>query len=365
MKRQRLFYLDMAKGIGIFLVVLGHLQGDYFFSLSPVFAPFCAWIFSFHMPLFFVISGMLIRYREDENRDWRALLSGRFRSLMVPYLWFSLIYLLIVVFALIKGTVSADTLFEQIWYILSLYGMNVLWFLPALFFGELLFLLILKKTSAKITGPVVLILTVLAELAVYGIRRASLPARPFELLTTLLRPFFVCTFIACGYYFFALLKQREKISFAELGAGAGLMLLNIFLHPMNAAVDFRSMVHGNPLLYYLCALAASFGLVLITKNLPPFRPVVFYGAHSLVVMAVHNNETVLYQAMRLALYLNQFVTKARGYISYAVIVFVMTLYTVILIFVIDRWFGFLIGKPSPFDPFLKRIRSVFTNRKPT
>lgn len=365
MKKQRLFYLDMAKGIGIFLVVLGHLQGDYFFSLSPVFAPFCAWIFSFHMPLFFVISGILIRYREDENKDLKALAGGRFRSLMVPYLWFSLIYLLIVVFALIKGTVTAGTLFEQIWYVFSLYGMNVLWFLPALFLGELLFLLIRKKTSGKATALTVLILTVLAELAVFGIRQSTLPVRLDELLTTLIRPVFVCTFVTCGYFFSGSLKQHDRVFIPELGAGILLMLLNIFLHPRNAAVDFRSMVHGNPALFYLCALAASFGLVLITKNLPPMKPVVFYGAHSLVVMAVHNNETVLYQAMRLALYLNQFITKARGYISYAVIVFVMTLYTVILIFVIERWFGFLIGKPSPFDQLFHRIRSHFTDRKQT
>ena len=43
----RVKYFDLAKGIGIILVVLGHMEN--------IDASIRIWIASFHMPLFFVI----------------------------------------------------------------------------------------------------------------------------------------------------------------------------------------------------------------------------------------------------------------------------------------------------------------------
>ena len=56
MSPKRLHYIDIAKGIGILLVALAHndLAG---------YAPFLYhWIYSFHMPLFFFLSGLFFKY---------------------------------------------------------------------------------------------------------------------------------------------------------------------------------------------------------------------------------------------------------------------------------------------------------------
>ena len=337
----------MAKGIGIFLVLLGHLQGDWFFSLSPIVLPLCTWIFSFHIPLFFIISGMLINYRQDIVCDMKTLAGKRARSIMIPYLWFSLFYLLVVVYALVKGSIQLPTLFLQLWYVLGLYGMNVLWFLPALFLGEVLFLWIMKK-SGRFAIPVIVFLTVSAILANRLLSSYSFDTafsmRLNELAITLLRPFFTLAFIACGYYMFALLK-KEKKAVVTFVFGIVLLLVSIFVHPYNGGVDFRSLVQGNIALYYISALAGSFGIILLCKIMPVIRPLSFLGANSLIVMAVHNNETVLYLGMKLAMYANQYITRARGYISYFIVVLIITLYCVLMIFVIKRFFPFIIGKP--------------------
>ncbi len=354
---RRLHYFDMAKGIGIFLVLLGHLQGDWFFSLSPFVLPLCTWIFSFHIPLFFVVSGMLIRYREDTERDLKTLIGKRARSIMIPYLWFSLFYLLVVVYALINGSIQVQTLFLQLWYVLGLYGMNVLWFLPALFLGEILFLWIMKKCR-HLSVPAILVLTVLAILANRLLSSYSFDSafslRLQELAITLLRPFFALFLLACGYVVFALLKKEEKFAPVEFVLGIVLLLVNIFVHPYNGGVDFRSLVQGNIALYYISALAGSFGIILLCKNLPAIKPLTFWGANSLIVMAVHNNETVLYLGMKLAMYINQYITRARGYISYFTVVLVITLYCVLMIFVIKRFFPFIIGKPFRLRSFHKK-----------
>lgn len=42
--------VDVAKGIGILLVILGHLKN-----------PLMDFIYAFHMPLFFFVSGMFVK----------------------------------------------------------------------------------------------------------------------------------------------------------------------------------------------------------------------------------------------------------------------------------------------------------------
>ena len=76
---KRNYAIDYAKTIAIYLVIAGHLleisSGPYNF------------IYSFHMPLFFFLSGILfnVNYRINE----RVAIS--FNKLLVPYLWFCLI----------------------------------------------------------------------------------------------------------------------------------------------------------------------------------------------------------------------------------------------------------------------------------
>ena len=57
---KRLDYIDTAKGIGIILVVIYHhlLGADYINN----------WISSFHMPLFFMITGYLYAFRDDYTK---------------------------------------------------------------------------------------------------------------------------------------------------------------------------------------------------------------------------------------------------------------------------------------------------------
>lgn len=48
----RIEYVDLSKGIAIFLMVLCH---------TGVHNHFTQWVYAFHMPLFFIVSGMLFK----------------------------------------------------------------------------------------------------------------------------------------------------------------------------------------------------------------------------------------------------------------------------------------------------------------
>ena len=76
MPRRRLTYLDMAKGIGIFLVILGHIEYIREDTLK--------WISSFHMPLFFVIGGILAYEKREEGRPLFSALAARARERWFP-----------------------------------------------------------------------------------------------------------------------------------------------------------------------------------------------------------------------------------------------------------------------------------------
>ena len=63
-KRNRVYWIDYAKGIGIFLVVIGHVCRG--LTSGSILSPLVAksidqWIYAFHMPIFFFLSGLLIQ----------------------------------------------------------------------------------------------------------------------------------------------------------------------------------------------------------------------------------------------------------------------------------------------------------------
>ena len=84
-KHMRNKNIDALKGFGIFLVVVGHICTEM--------QGLVHWIYSFHMPLFFMISGFL---DEGKNGDLRIkdYILKKMNSLLYPYIPFSFIFLL-------------------------------------------------------------------------------------------------------------------------------------------------------------------------------------------------------------------------------------------------------------------------------
>ena len=364
--KKRIEYFDVAKGIGVFFVLLGHLQGPEFFQFSPLIIPMCEWIFSFHMPFFFIISGMLIAYKNETEKEFKDIAKRRFRGIMIPYYWFSFFYMTVVVAAFIKKQILIGTVWLNLWYVLSTYGMNVLWFLPALFFGELLFIKEIQKLGEKIAAVVFAIQGtigfIIASLLRKGNYNTTIKEGLHQFATALTRPFIACVFIAIGYFAYKYIINKKdvtktsqntdtnigksiQINGKEIGIAIVLLIVGVSFVWVNHGVDFRSMVFKNVFTYFVCSLSTSFGIILLCKNVKPFRLLKFWGINSLVFMATHGSETVTYHAMRLAMWANQYLTTARGYICYAIIVCVILVYVGIMIVLINKFIPFILGKP--------------------
>ncbi len=77
----RIPIIDAAKGYGILLVFLGHLV----YYDSPMFRV----IFNFHMPLFFLLSGMTFSPEKDAN--CKAILKRLWNAIGIPFVFFTLL----------------------------------------------------------------------------------------------------------------------------------------------------------------------------------------------------------------------------------------------------------------------------------
>lgn len=81
-----IIWLGWARVIGIFLVVFGHVSQRIPLWQENITIDIWNWIYLFHMPLFFVISGYL--YKQGDGNNLRKI----FWSLLVPYLIYQLLF---------------------------------------------------------------------------------------------------------------------------------------------------------------------------------------------------------------------------------------------------------------------------------
>ncbi|HYX33068.1 MAG TPA: acyltransferase [Oligoflexus sp.] len=157
-------WIDTAKGWGILLVVLGHaLRGLQNAQLLPTTGwshALDAWIYSFHMPLFFLLSGFFMEKAVHKPLD-RAL-KDRAKTLLWPYLVWSVLQ------TLVQIRMSSYTTAQYDWmHLLGILWKPVMqfWFLYVLL---LLSLLWLGLRRIGVPAPVLLLAALVLHLTQNG-----------------------------------------------------------------------------------------------------------------------------------------------------------------------------------------------------
>lgn len=127
-------WVDYAKGIGIILVVYGHVARGVHAAGLPIeeswFRLVDSVIYSFHMPLFFFLSGLFF-LASLECHGPAGMLASRLRSIAWPYLFWSLLQGLVEVLlsSYTNGSVTPADVASLLWQPRAQF-----WFLYALFF---------------------------------------------------------------------------------------------------------------------------------------------------------------------------------------------------------------------------------------
>ncbi len=134
--------LDIAKGIAIIAVVLGHSFPDADYGIANELANFIhSFVYGFHMPVFFFIAGLLsAKHKHNEPLPY---IKKRAKKLLIPYFALSIVGLLLKqVFA---SEANHAYSISNVWRIvLGESPMGGMWYLWTLFVMSLAFILIIR-----------------------------------------------------------------------------------------------------------------------------------------------------------------------------------------------------------------------------
>lgn len=261
-KKERLNYLDDLKGIGIFLVVLGHIY--------PTNNIIRIWIYSFHMPLFFIISGIVLRYNNIENRNIKNIIISKFNRLVIPYITFELIAILVWMIRYNFTFVAFKWSVVDSFLMYCKEGSH--WFFPSLFTIEILFVILLKLKNKIASITIILVCFIL----------------PFifktqnHYLIVIFRCFIGLGFLAIGYYSYRLIINYIPKTIYLIF----LLLIGFTLSRLNGYVDLWDLNFKNIMLYIICSLLSSISLILLFKNIK-IRYINYFGVNTVIILGIH------------------------------------------------------------------------------
>ncbi len=270
MKRagQRLAWLDAAKGLGIILVVIGHV-----WTRGPVRDA----IYAFHMPLFFLLAGYAAqprRPREAIPRLWTSLIIPYFAFLIVLMLADPLIELARghrPMFRSVEAALRAGALGGT-----ELRGpLTIFWFVPCLFFARVV-QIVLASFWPDPRDPRWVV--AMAAALVFGLWAGG--RGDFSPLGLLTAPV-ALVLLWLGALWRSLVRDGWLIALTVPVAGA-LVLASPRLVPLNMKVGD----YGTPGWSLIMAIILSLALCGIAR-LAPLRPLQALGRMSLVIMFLH------------------------------------------------------------------------------
>ena len=347
--KKRLEYIDMVKGIGILGIIVMHS------SVMPT-QRAVSWVSSFATPLFFLTSGLLIGCTGEEEKSGREVLLRKSRSLLLPFLYFSLICILRDTFRMAAGTCDAEELKLQGIALVTFWGSSVLWFLPALFLSEILFVFLKKKLKTAGTCAAVLLLTAVSFFLDDMLMKQAVFLPPGKgsyallcVVRTVFRSVYALPYVCTGYVLFRVGKsvweEEGGRSVRQFFGGIVLFVSGIPLSVLNGYFDLRSLDMGDtPVLAYLSAALSFLGVLFICKNCRPIKPLSYFGKNSLIVMATHIDFYLLYIALNAAYRVNNYIPGWNRVFFFVNVVGIILILEIPCIEAVNRFFPFLLGK---------------------
>lgn len=281
----RLEWLDVLRGIAMYLVVIGHatktMPGNYRY-----------YIYSFHMPLFFIISGASYYFQtKSKEFDFKEMLKIKARTLVWPYftLNFFAFWIWILNFRILSyRDTSIPKLIYAIFYANQDHisaSSNATWFLLTLFLTTMVFY-ILQMWSENDEKNLTLIIGVIGAFGYAMSLRSDRFASPWHLETIPI----ALIFFLMGYLFIKhidfmmklLGNQRKQIIICVccfIGA--------FFCAKYNVKISMASNRYGSFMLFMGSVIGFSIVCMLISMWIPKFSILKYIGKNTLTYLAFH------------------------------------------------------------------------------
>ena len=266
---KRLSWIDFAKGFLILLVIFGHSTN------FPIIKSYFGY---FYMPMFFFLSGYTLK-----RRDFCSFLKKKSKSILVPYLIFSILLIAYKQLRLMLFNTPFNIVEGLISIILPYTGRTggsvyELWFLPCLFIAELLAITILSNKKG------ISILAVILEIVFIVIGWLFLP------YTSLVLAFSYATaFILLGYVCKNRFTDKPITSILIFVIS---LIIHIAMFVVNSVIldndiEFSSGFIRNEALWLVGAVTGIIAYCYICKKISSFSPLEYIGKNSLYFYCFH------------------------------------------------------------------------------
>ena len=268
-------YIDNARGIAIILMVVGHVVSGYKRAI----------IFSFHMPLFIIISGFFFK----PGRNLKEEITNIFKKLIIPYI-VSIIIIHIVRALVIGDNINILNILEQIilaysnkkTFFQDVETVGVLWFIPFLAMCKIIFWSINKisKDNEVIKACLCLICTMvgilLEKMEIY------LPWSFDIVLASII-------FYYIGYF----MKKNEVLE--EILENYKILLCIVVLYIVGAMFGYIELaIRKYPfgLICYITAISGTIIVFKISKIIEEISKIMtkilcWYGKNSMYILCAH------------------------------------------------------------------------------
>lgn len=255
---ERLSWLDILKGIGIILVVIGHIYSNRTVS---------NWLYSFHMPLFFLAAGWV--YKE---KTVITDIKRRIQTIVVPYFSFGLLVLLY--WQVIERRFrDSDMSFMD-----SLLGLftgcydnldfNVhLWFLPCFFVTVVLFNILVNLGDRKIAYVISALMSLIYVVL-------PMPELPWG---------FNRVFKYIGFYAVGVFLVRRETRIVDRKVSTGMVAVVLII--LNFFLSLHNLTTG--IMWFVTALIGVAALILISQLINENKILQYFGRISLIVLCIH------------------------------------------------------------------------------
>ena len=272
--------LYFAKGIGMCLVVYAHFV---------YFEPLLTIIYSFHMPLFFVISGLL--FNDNKYTSFIMFLKSKAKALLIPYVIFVIVSLFMTCAINLLSGIKFD-FFQTILNLLIAKNSTVfasihnepLWFVPCLFLVECIYFFI-----NKIKNPVIFILVVAFTFCLGWLlsNNEYLNIFPWNLRAAL----FSISFYSIGHRFI----RRYYFGEAKVSISKILLLIVLFsslaicvpLAMLNGKVSLGHNIVNNGLILFFTGILGTLFVLSFSELCYSIPFIVFIGKNSFLIMGIH------------------------------------------------------------------------------
>lgn len=289
-KKPRIEYIDLAKGICISMVVLYHVELSYHLIL-----PGATFMKAFRMPLYFFLSGCFFKAYEN---FW-GFFKRKVNKLLIPFIFFYFLfsvatpYLKVYFFDIKTRILPLDRIFTAFYY--ESYPNQAIWFLLCLFEDSIIFYLLYlfaQRFENKSNVVICVSSILIGSIGVFlGLMHINLPAYMDSALSSI--PFF-----AAGYMAFrktSILKPNKYdkyLPFIILLAFIFVYVFCTYYSLMKNSFTLRAAI-----VFYPCGLLGTYGVVMLAKCLKKLPLISYLGRYSIMILVSHVEVIRLYKTV--------------------------------------------------------------------